>query len=75
MVLIEISQEFVEGFEEVVLIFLLVTHFFWGTWAIVQAKNANIDFDYLAYAKLRYDGYMYHKDLFHIASVLHWKDE
>lgn len=62
----------IEGFEEVVLIFTTVSHFFWGTWAIVQAKNASIDFDYLAYAKLRYEGYFYHKQLFQISQLLQW---
>lgn len=35
-----------------------------GTWAIVQAKNSTIDFDYLAYTRLRYEGYRLHKEQF-----------
>jgi len=38
--------------------FVLASHIFWGTWAVVMAANAaKINFDYLSYAKLRYDGY------------------
>jgi hypothetical protein len=30
----------------------LVPNLFWGIWAIFQARNAKIDFDYLTYAKV-----------------------
>ena len=53
-----------------VLFFTLASNLFWGTWGIVQAKSATIDFDYLAYAKLRYDGYRYQKKLFFSEQLL-----
>lgn len=34
---------------------MLASHQFWGTWAILQAKYSPIDFDYIGYAKLRWD--------------------
>jgi hypothetical protein len=48
-----------------VLYFTLASNFFWGTWSVVQGKGASIDFDYISYAALRYDGYFYHKNLFY----------
>ena len=59
------SLEFLLGFEEIVLLFTLGSNFFWGTWSVVQAKGASIDFDYISYANLRYEGYFYHKNIFY----------
>lgn len=36
------------------------SHFFWGIWALVQAKYSDIDFDYLAYAAIRFDVRLIH---------------
>ena len=33
--------------------FSLAAHFFWGVWALVQAKISDIDFDYMEYAAIR----------------------
>ena len=53
--------------QRVMLHYTLASHLFWGTWSLVQAGMSSIDFDFLGYSKLRYDGYAYHKDLFEIA--------
>lgn len=37
--------------------FSLASHFYWGLWALIQAKISNIDFDYMEYAVLRFDEY------------------
>ncbi|XP_048878534.1 ethanolamine kinase 2 [Brienomyrus brachyistius] len=37
--------------------FALASHFFWGFWAIIQAKYSTIDFDFLGYAALRFNQY------------------
>ena len=34
--------------------FAQASHAFWGTWAILQAKYSDIEFDYFAYSKLRW---------------------
>lgn len=56
----------VNAFDEIVLYYTLTSHLFWGTWAIVQAGMSSIDFDFIGYSKLRYDGYHFHKELFGI---------
>ncbi|KAG0165065.1 hypothetical protein DFQ28_009090 [Apophysomyces sp. BC1034] len=37
--------------------FSLASHFYWGLWAMIQAKVSDIDFDYMEYAVLRFDEY------------------
>ncbi|KAM9705326.1 ethanolamine kinase 1 [Menidia menidia] len=37
--------------------FALASHFFWGLWALIQAKYSTIDFDFLGYAVLRFNQY------------------
>ncbi|KAM6947801.1 ethanolamine kinase 2 isoform 1-T1 [Lycodopsis pacificus] len=37
--------------------FALASHFFWGFWALIQAKYSSIDFDFLGYAVLRFNRY------------------
>lgn len=38
----------------------------WGAWAVVQAGHSTVDFDYLNYAKLRFDAYDYLKKSFKV---------
>uniref|UniRef100_A0A4W3J6K9 ethanolamine kinase n=1 Tax=Callorhinchus milii TaxID=7868 RepID=A0A4W3J6K9_CALMI len=33
------------------------SHFFWGFWALIQAKYSTIEFDFLGYAVLRFNQY------------------
>ncbi|CAB1314949.1 unnamed protein product [Coregonus sp. 'balchen'] len=37
--------------------FALASHFFWGFWALIQAKYSSINFDFLGYAVLRFNQY------------------
>lgn len=37
--------------------FILVSHIFWGIWALIQAEHSNISFDYMKYAKIRLSEY------------------
>ncbi|KAK7896151.1 hypothetical protein WMY93_021476 [Mugilogobius chulae] len=37
--------------------FALASHYFWGLWALIQAKVSTIDFDFLGYAVLRFNQY------------------
>ena len=56
----------IESFDEVVLIFTLLSHLLWGSWSSCQAGMSSIDFDFLEYAKLRFEFFHYHKNLFKI---------
>jgi len=42
--------------------YALGSHLFWGIWAVIQSKYSPIDFDYLEYAKGRFNGYYKAKD-------------
>lgn len=44
--------------------FALVSHLGWACWALIQYHVCPIEFDYLAYAKHRLDGYAIHKKKF-----------
>nr|XP_004664481.1 ethanolamine kinase 1 [Jaculus jaculus] len=37
--------------------FALASHFFWGLWALIQAKYSTIEFDFLGYAIVRFKQY------------------
>lgn len=51
------NESFIQGFDEVVCLFLLEVNIFWAVWSVLQSANATIDFDYLAYARLRNECY------------------
>ncbi len=44
--------------------FALCAHLKWGIWALVQAKNSTIDFDFIDYARQRLDEYKKRKQEF-----------
>jgi len=44
--------------------FALLSHFYWGTWALVQAAISTIDFDFLDYGILRFNEYFRRKSEF-----------
>ncbi|XP_072905549.1 ethanolamine kinase 1-like isoform X1 [Hemitrygon akajei] len=44
--------------------FSLVSHFFWGLWALLQSRYSTIDFDFLRYARERFKQYFKKKDEF-----------
>lgn len=37
--------------------FSLISHFYWGLWALVQAMVSDIDFNYMDYSILRFEEY------------------
>lgn len=41
--------------------FVLLTHFFWGCWGLIQSLHSYIDFDFLQYAATRFDEYFRRK--------------
>jgi ethanolamine kinase len=47
-------------FCDVVDFFVLVDHFWWGSWAVVQARHSPIAFDFMEYARLRFAGFDVH---------------
>ncbi|XP_062851721.1 ethanolamine kinase 1 [Trichomycterus rosablanca] len=53
----EVSNKEVEVLYVQVNRFALASHFFWGLWALIQAKYSTIDFDFLGYAVLRFGQY------------------
>jgi hypothetical protein len=64
IIILNITIIIVGGLEVVVCYFALASHLFWGTWAVIQSQISSIDFDFAGYAKLRYEGYFYHKKEF-----------
>lgn len=44
--------------------FALAAHFFWGSWALVQARFSKLDFDFLDYARLKLGEYFARKEEF-----------
>eukprot|EP00128_Syssomonas_multiformis_P018404 Colp12_sorted_trinity150504_noHs@6209 len=44
--------------------FALAAHFYWGSWALVQAAYSDIDFDYLNFAIVRFSEYFKRRDEF-----------
>ena len=53
----EVSEKEVEVLYVQVNQFALASHFFWGLWALIQAKYSTIDFDFLGYAVVRFNQY------------------
>ena len=41
--------------------YALASHLFWGLWAVIQGRNSAVDFDYMEYAKARFDAYFLEK--------------
>lgn len=42
-------------------VFSLVSHIYWGVWALLQARYSTVDFDYLGYSALRWNEYRRNK--------------
>ncbi|CAH0388585.1 unnamed protein product [Bemisia tabaci] len=42
--------------------FACAAHLFWGVWALVQAQLSTIDFDFILYAKNKYQAYLIMKE-------------
>lgn len=60
----DVSSEKVEALYKEVNKFALAAHFYWGSWALVQARFSDIDFDYLEYALTRFAEYFNRRDAF-----------
>jgi len=50
------NNEIEEIFEEV-RVCAMLSHYYWVLWSVVMSKNPEVNFDYLNYAKKRYDVY------------------
>eukprot|EP00475_Leptophrys_vorax_P005394 TRINITY_DN13269_c0_g1_i2.p3 TRINITY_DN13269_c0_g1~~TRINITY_DN13269_c0_g1_i2.p3 ORF type:complete len:435 (-),score=127.98 TRINITY_DN13269_c0_g1_i2:3931-5235(-) len=59
-----VTQEEIDALYEEVRPWALVSHLFWGIWAVVQAKYSPIEFDFINYSKLRITGFHQHKPRF-----------
>ncbi|KAL7752539.1 hypothetical protein RI367_002073 [Sorochytrium milnesiophthora] len=57
----------VDALAELVKCYTLASHLYWILWALVQSAISDIDFDYAAYAVMRWKEYQRWK-----ADVLHW---
>ncbi|KAJ2615967.1 hypothetical protein H4S08_001002 [Coemansia sp. RSA 1365] len=55
------SSEALEKMHKEVSVFQLASHYYWGVWALVQASISDIDFDYMDYARLRFEEYFKNK--------------
>ncbi|KAJ1953357.1 hypothetical protein GGI12_006030 [Dipsacomyces acuminosporus] len=51
------SPEVLESMYKEISLFQLAPHYCWGVWALLQASVSDIDFDYMGYAKHRFDRY------------------
>lgn len=41
----------------------LISHYFWGCWAIIQSKISDIDFNYKQYAVHRFNLFNHYKNI------------
>lgn len=57
-----VDDVFVEKFYEEVNKFTSASHLLWATWSLIQAQNSTIDFDFVKYAKLRFEQYFKHRE-------------
>ncbi|XP_031420157.1 ethanolamine kinase 1-like isoform X2 [Clupea harengus] len=56
------SERDVENLYTTVCKYSLASHFFWGLWAIIQARYSTIDFDFIKYARARFKHYFEKKE-------------
>ncbi|XP_065647110.1 ethanolamine kinase 1 isoform X2 [Hydra vulgaris] len=61
---VEVSEKELECLYSQVQVFSLVSHLFWGIWALIQAHYSDINFDFLWYSSMRLNEYFKHKDAF-----------
>ncbi|XP_062402638.1 ethanolamine kinase 1-like [Sardina pilchardus] len=57
-----VSEQDVKSLYIAVCKFSLASHFFWGLWAIIQARYSTIDFDFIKYANARFKRYFEKKE-------------
>jgi|ETNmetMinimDraft_31_1059906.scaffolds.fasta_scaffold00924_3 ethanolamine kinase len=51
------KEEKLETLDKEVLFFMPISHLFWSCWGFLQNKYSTINYDYLAFAKKRYEGF------------------
>ena len=54
--------------------FALASHFFWGFWALIQAKYSSINFDFLGFAVLRFNQYFKTKPAVMAMQIPEWEE-
>ncbi|KAJ8668303.1 hypothetical protein QAD02_009966 [Eretmocerus hayati] len=59
----DVSEDDVADLYRQVNQFVLLTHFFWGCWSLIQSENSLIDFDFLEYAAIRFNEYFKRKQV------------
>ncbi|OLY84792.1 putative ethanolamine kinase A [Smittium mucronatum] len=52
-----IKEEEIDSMIYEVSMFALASNIYWGLWALIQSTLSDLEFDYLSYAKLRFDRY------------------
>ncbi|XP_014212570.1 ethanolamine kinase 1 [Copidosoma floridanum] len=57
----DVSEDEIAKLYKQVKQFVLMTHFFWGCWSLIQSQYSHIDFDFLEYAALRFNEYFRRK--------------
>ena len=62
--LCQVTDNEVDNLYKEVNFFALASHLWWGIWAIIQALNSDIDFDFGDYSRLRFEEYLKQKDIF-----------
>jgi ethanolamine kinase len=62
----EINDEDIENFLTEVNYSILLSNLYWSIWSIFQYENSKVEFDYLDYAKKRYNGYIHLKSKFNL---------
>ncbi len=60
----EVLEDDVESLHKTVKKFALSVRLFWGNWALFQAQNVTLDFDFLSYATKIFDEYNRRKNEF-----------
>ncbi|XP_064168951.1 ethanolamine kinase 1-like [Anguilla rostrata] len=65
-----VSNEEVQQLYVKVCKFSLVSHLQWGLWALLQARYSTIDFDFLRYARARFNYYFKKKDEYFAMKLL-----
>ena len=53
------EKAFYDTFDDCVMLFSLLSHLYWGMWAITLSSKDPAPMDYLDYARLRFNAYLY----------------
>jgi len=58
---VNVTEELIEKLYEEVNRFTAASDLYWATWALVQAQSSTIDFNFVNYAKIRFEHYYLNK--------------